>query len=125
MNMNTEFLLCGDCKSVLLKIPGTVPNAPEGTAPLAAGVVEASHEKHVPVAVRHADTVSVDVGSTLHPMTAEHYILWILLRTDTGFHIRTLAPGQEPKADFVLAKQEKPVTVYAMCNIHGLWQADM
>ena len=38
--------------------------------------------------------------------------------------LRTLAPGQEPKAVFELGT-EKPVAVYAYCNLHGLWMTKL
>ena len=38
--------------------------------------------------------------------------------------LRTLAPGQAPKAVFELGG-EKPVAVYAYCNLHGLWMAKL
>ena len=84
--------------------------------------VEASGEKHLPVAVLEGDTLHVSVGSVEHPMTAEHLIQWIFVETEQGGQIRYLQPGQTPKADFVLGG-EKPVAVYAYCNLHGLWMA--
>ena len=36
----------------------------------------------------------------------------------------TLAPGQAPKAVFELST-EKPVAVYAYCNLHGLWMTKL
>ena len=35
-----------------------------------------------------------------------------------------LAPGQAPKAVFELGS-EKPVAVYAYCNLHGLWMTKL
>jgi desulfoferrodoxin (superoxide reductase-like protein) len=47
------------------------------------------------------------------------------------YHIATgntnniyLAPGQAPKAVFELGG-EKPVAVYAYCNLHGLWMTKL
>ena len=51
---------------------------------LETGVVDASHEKHVPVAAVDGKTVTVTVGSAAHPMTEEHSILWVYLQTDRG-----------------------------------------
>ena len=36
----------------------------------------------------------------------------------------TLTPGQVPKAVFELGT-EKPVAVYAYCNLHGLWMTKL
>ena len=57
-------------------------------------------------------------------MAEEHSILWIQLETDKGNHRVNLAPGEEPKAVFELVG-EKPVVVYAYCNLHGLWKKEI
>ena len=44
------------------------------------------------------------------------FLKWIFMG-----QLRTLAPGQAPKAVFELGS-EKPVAVYAYCNLHGLWK---
>ena len=38
--------------------------------------------------------------------------------------LRYLTPGQAPKAVFELGT-EKPVAVYAYCNLHGLWMTKL
>ncbi len=88
------------------------------------GVVEASHEKHIPVAKVEGNLVTVEIGSIAHPMTEEHSITWVYLQTDKGGQRKNLAPGEEPKTTFALA-DEKAVAVYAYCNLHGLWKADL
>ena len=89
-----------------------------------AGVVEASREKHIPVAKVEGDKVIVEVGSVAHPMAPEHSIEWVYLQTDKGGQRKNLNPGEAPKAVFALA-DEKPVAVYAYCNLHGLWMAEI
>ena len=42
--------------------------------------VDAAKEKHVPALTVNGTTATVQVGSTLHPMEAKHYILWIEIR---------------------------------------------
>ena len=66
------------------------------------GVVEASHEKHIPVVKVEGNLVSVKVGSVEHPMSEEHSILWIYLKTDKGGYRRNLEPGKVPEAIFAL-----------------------
>ena len=88
------------------------------------GSVEASHEKHIPVVSVEGDTVSVTVGSVLHPMTEEHSILWVYLETDRGGQRKCLSVGSAPSVSFRLA-DEKPIAVYAYCNLHGLWRCDV
>lgn len=77
-------------------------------------------EKHMPVVTLGAGWVQADVGNVLHPMKENHYIEWIAALTDSGLHIRELKPGDRPGAGFML-NGENLLSVYAFCNIHGLW----
>lgn len=91
---------------------------------LEAGVVEASHEKHVPVVKVDGNIVNVSVGSVEHPMAEEHNIAWVYLQTDQGGQRKNLEIGKAPVVRFALA-DEKPIAVYAYCNLHGLWKAEI
>jgi superoxide reductase len=86
------------------------------------GTTEASEEKHIPVYEVEGNTVHVTVGSVEHPMTEEHYIEWVCLLTDKGVYRKYLTPGKMPTASFITVN-EKPIAVYAYCNLHGLWMA--
>ena len=88
------------------------------------GTVEASHEKHIPVVTREGDTVKVTVGSVNHPMAEEHHIAWVYLQTCRGGQRKCLKVGSDPVVTFALC-DETPVAVYAYCNLHGLWKADV
>lgn len=92
---------------------------------LVPGSVDAAVEKHVPAVTLEGSRVSVQVGSTEHPMQPEHFIEWIAVETDKEVSVRWLKPGDAPKADFVLAEGEQAVAVYAYCNLHGLWKKDL
>lgn len=91
---------------------------------LEAGVVEASHEKHIPVVTVEGNTVKIDVGSVAHPMSAEHSILWVSLLTTKGSYRKNLEVGAAPVVSFTLTDEE-PVAAYAYCNLHGLWKSDI
>lgn len=82
---------------------------------------DAALEKHVPAVTVEGNKVSVQVGSVAHPMLPEHYIQFVILETNKGFQKKDLAPGEEPKAEFLLSDGKKPVAVYEYCNLHGLW----
>lgn len=86
---------------------------------------DAAQEKHVPVVTVNGNAVHVEVGSTLHPMTPEHYITFIALETEKGYQIVELTPDDQPIADFAVAEGDKPVAAYEYCNLHGLWKADI
>ncbi len=125
--MSNKFYICETCGNIVGMIePSGVPIVCCGKkmTKLEPGVVEASHEKHIPVVTVEGDTVSVSVGSVIHPMTEEHYISWVYLETDKGGQRKALKPGSEPVVRFSLA-DEKPIAVYAYCNLHGLWKAEI
>ena len=88
------------------------------------GVVEASHEKHIPLVTLEGDKVIVDVGSVTHPMSEEHSILWVALETDRGVQRKYLEVGTAPRVEFALAG-ESAKAVYAYCNLHGLWKTEI
>ena len=88
------------------------------------GTVEASKEKHIPVAVVEGDTVKVNIGSVDHPMTEEHLIEWVYLQTCRGGQRKCLKAGDAPSVTFALC-DEKPIAVYAYCNLHGLWKVEL
>ena len=88
-----------------------------------ANTEEAATEKHIPVFKLEGGVLSVEVGSTLHPMLDAHFIEWIFVRTKNGNQRAQLKPGQEPKAKFAILEGDEVLEVYAYCNLHGLWKA--
>lgn len=91
---------------------------------LVPNTVEASGEKHIPAVTVENGIVNVQIGSVEHPMVDVHYIEWVYLQTENGGQRISLAPGQTPQVKFLLG-DEKPVAVYAYCNIHGLWKTEL
>ena len=91
---------------------------------LVAGAVEASHEKHVPAVDIEGGIVNVKIGSVVHPMDDNHWIQWVQVVTDKGVQRKHLNPGDAPKVKFLLSN-EKPLAVYAYCNLHGLWKVEL
>ena len=91
----------------------------EGYVELTANTTDASIEKHVPVYEVVEDKIKVTVGTTIHPMTEEHYIMWIALVNDTDVKMVKLKPNEEPIATF---PYEKGSIIYAYCNLHNLWK---
>ena len=127
MKNNVKFYICEHCGNVIEKVEDhgvPVMCCGQKMAELVPGVVEASHEKHIPVAVVEGDRVKVSVGSIAHPMAEEHSILWVALESDKGLYRKHLEVGAAPEAVFALA-DEKPIAVYAYCNLHGLWKQEL
>lgn len=84
--------------------------------------VEAAAEKHIPVFKREGQKVVVTVSSVQHPMLEEHYIAWVVLKSRQGCQLKEMHPEQAPEVRFMLEEDDEVVTVYAYCNLHGLWQ---
>ena len=123
----TKFFICEHCGNLVEVInDAKVPMVCCGQkmTQLIPGTVEASVEKHLPVVTVEADKVKVEIGSVAHPMAEEHSILWVYLQTDKGGQRKNLAVGEAPVAEFSLL-DEKPVAVYAYCNLHGLWKTEV
>ena len=124
---NTKFYICSHCRNIVemvydtdIKIfcCGTEMNE------LVPNTVEASGEKHLPVVHVDGNRVTVNVGAVDHPMTEEHLIQWVQLVTDKGSQRKFLNPQDAPVVTFELAG-EKPMEVYAWCNLHGLWMTEV
>ena len=125
----SRFYVCEHCGNIIGMIHSSGVNVVccgQKMTKLQPGTVEASVEKHLPVATVSEDgkTVTARVGSVTHPRTPEHSIAWVYLETDKGGQRKALNPGDEPVVTFALA-DEKPVAVYAYCNLHGLWKTEV
>ena len=119
-----HFYRCKHCGNIVQMVYASgvpVVCCGEPMEELTPNTVEAAREKHLPVAVREGDALRVTVGSVAHPMAEEHHIEWIYLETDRGAYRAALHPGEAPTAVFTIPG-EKPLAVYAYCNLHGLWK---
>ena len=122
-----RFYICEKCGNIveMVNASGVTPHCcGQKMSVLEAGVIEASREKHIPEVEVLDGRVNVVVGSVLHPMAEEHSILWIELVSDKGVQRKYLNPGEAPAVSFLL-KDEKPIEVYAYCNLHGLWKKEI
>ena len=122
-----KFYICERCGNIAGKIHDSGVSmvcCGQRMTQLEPGTVEASHEKHIPVVKQEGSVITVTVGSVEHPMTEEHSIQWIYLETDKGGQRKSLIPGEAPTVTFALS-DESPVAVYAYCNLHGLWMAEV
>ena len=124
---NAKFYVCPECGLVIETIHDS------SVTPVCCGLkmnelksntVEASGEKHIPAVTVEGSTVTVNVGSIDHPMQDVHYIEWVQLVTEHGIQRKSLTPGQAPKVVFTLV-DDKPLAVYAYCNLHGLWKTEL
>lgn len=122
-----KFLLCSHCGNLV----GTIHDAGvpimccgQKMTELIPNTTDAAGEKHLPVVCVNGDSVEVSVGSVEHPMLEEHSIEWIYLLTEDGGQRKALKPGEKPVVSFNTAG-DKPIAVYAYCNLHGLWKTEI
>ncbi len=123
--MELKFYQCESCGQIIAKVKETqapVVCCGKPMKQIIPGTVDASKEKHIPVYKVEGNTVTVEVGSTLHPMLEEHYIEWIALQTKFGNQRKALKPGEAPRACFSICDGDEVEAVYAYCNLHGLWK---
>ena len=119
MKNEIKFYKDGKTGNVFTLINKAAEEVTEHFVELKANTTDGAVEKHVPVYEVDGEEIKVRVGSNEHPMTEEHYIMWIALVTDYDITFKKLTPEDEPKATF---KYEKESIVYAYCNLHGLWK---
>lgn len=123
----SKFYICEHCGNIIGMVHDSgvpVVCCGQKMTRLEPGTVEASQEKHIPVVNVENGAVKVNIGSVPHPMIDEHFIQWVYLQTDRGGQRKCLSPGDSPEVSFALA-DEKPVAVFAYCNLHGLWVAEL
>ncbi|MEE3397736.1 MAG: desulfoferrodoxin family protein [Succiniclasticum sp.] len=126
--MDSRFYSCRKCGVIVGLVEGSLNGVTCDGEPLEmmrANSVDASREKHVPVVSVAESIVSVKIGSAEHPMTAAHHISWIYLQTQKGGQRRVLTIDDKPEAKFALVDGDKPVAVFAYCNLHGLWVTEL
>lgn len=129
MKNERRFNKCSHCGNII----GFVKNAGtnliccgEQMRELTPNTTDAAKEKHVPAAVREGcpgsgNKLTVTVGSAPHPMTEEHHIAWVVVADGNRTQRVVLSSTEAPTVEFIIS--EDPVTVYAYCNLHGLWEA--
>ena len=124
---NVKFYVCPHCGNLVEMVNDAGVNpvcCGQKMKELVPNTVEASGEKHIPAVNVGEGFVEVNVGSVDHPMVDVHWIEWVELVTDKGNHRKSLNPGEAPNVKFLL-NGEKPLAVYAYCNLHGLWKKEL
>jgi len=107
--------ICGNIVEVLHEAGGALICCGQSMKLQEENSVDASQEKHVPI----IKGKNVKIGSSEHPMTAEHYIEWIEATSEDGQTAKVfLKIDSKPEAKFSF----KPLTARAYCNLHGLWK---
>ena len=125
--MKKKFLRCPICGNLVEVINDS--NVPimccgKPMEELVANTTDGATEKHVPVVEINNELVTITVGETLHPMTEEHYIMWIHVFTNLREYHFNLNPSDNPQVKFNKDINEEIIEVNAYCNLHGLWSAN-
>ena len=125
MKNERKFSKCSICGNIVSYINHAGPDViccGQKMQEIKPNTTDAATEKHVPVPVRDNSKLTVNVGSAPHPMTPEHHIAWIA--TASGNRTQRVVLPNDMPASAEFAVSGEPVTVYAYCNLHGLWAAE-
>lgn len=116
---------CGTTIELLYK-GGCIPSCcGEQMKPAEVKTEDFVKEKHVPYIEKVDGGVLVKVGKeTAHPMTDEHYIVYIEIVADGVTMRKYLKPGDAPEAFFATSADAAGIIAYEMCNKHGVWQSN-
>ncbi len=127
MKNSDKFFICKHCGNLIgfIKNQGVpIICCGEKMELLAANTVDAAVEKHLPVIKKGTNEITVTVGEVEHPMTDAHFIEFIYVLTEKGGQKKMLCSTDAPIAKFAFA-DDAPISVYAYCNLHGLWKTDV
>ena len=90
---------------------------------LVPNTTDGAKEKHVPVIERQGNKVTVKVGEVAHPMTNEHYILFVeLIAGDTVLRHDFKVGDTQAEATFLVEDEQVPLIAREYCNLHGFWR---
>jgi superoxide reductase len=82
---------------------------------------DGAKEKHVPVIIRDGNRVTVKVGSVAHPMTKEHYILFVEVVAGDKVLRHDFKEGDTVAEAVFLVDAGVAVSAREFCNLHGFW----
>lgn len=127
--MANDIYKCEKC-GLIMEYLGGRPKSPKCCSDkmtlMEAKTADWQGEKHVPKITIDGNNITIDIGismGTPHPMTDEHWIMWIdLMCKNDCYKRKMLKPGDEPKATFIV-KETDGVWAREFCNLHGLWKS--
>lgn len=119
-----SYYICHSCGRLIPDGDGSLNCCDKMMTQIFEGTRGEGDNKHIPLVSVKGDKVTVNVGKEGHPMTPEHLIEWVYLKTDKGRYIKYLDATEAPSVTFPI-KNEVPLEVSAYCNKHGLWRAEM
>lgn len=115
--------VCGNIVSVMNEGIGELACCGKNMDKIEPNTTDAAQEKHVPVIEKVDGGYKVTVGSVIHPMAADHFIQWIILKTDDGvMHTKMLKPEDAP--EMFVSTAANAVCACEYCNKHGAWATE-
>lgn len=126
MLVKKEVYLCKKCDNIVESLwNGDHPILCCGQemSQLKANTVDAAVEKHVPVIERNGINVTVKVGDVAHPMTPEHYILFVELLSGEKVWRHDFKEGDTIAEAKFQVEEGMSLTARAYCNLHGFWSS--
>ena len=125
--MEQEFYYCEMCQNLVIMLydSGIPLNCCGEDMQRLAPSTSGASEKHQPIYEEKDGKITVSVATVEHPMSSEHYIQWVALKTNHGIMIKYLNPTDKPTVSFALAEGEHAESVYSYCNLHGLWHSNI
>lgn len=114
--------ICGNTISVLFAGGGELVCCGQPMKVQEERTADQGKEKHVPFVQKSGEQLTVKVGETAHPMTDDHYIMWVDSISDDVETRNYFKPGDTPEKKFHYKQDLKKIRAY--CNIHGLWKEE-
>jgi superoxide reductase len=123
MSIKNAVYKCDICNNVIEELWNGQPEPQccnQQMTRLEPNTTEAATEKHIPVLEQNGTTVTVKVGEVAHPMTPQHYILFVEILAGDKVYRHNFKEGDSvAEANFVI--DEPIITARAYCNLHGFW----
>ena len=120
-----QVYVCDHCGNVVESLWNGKPSIQccgEDMRKLEPNTKDAAVEKHVPVIERNGNKVTVKVGEVPHPMTPEHYILFIELIAGNKTYRHDFKEGDTvAEATFLVDESVTDLVAREFCNLHGFW----
>lgn len=117
--------ICGNLVQVILAGGGELVCCGQPMTLLKPNTMEnVALEKHIPVYIQRENGVEIQVGSELHPMNDDHYIMFIesISEDRNRVKLQYLHPGEEAK--MLLEQKLGKEKALEFCNLHGLWEGE-
>lgn len=114
--------VCGNIVESLWDGKPSISCCNQSMRELTMNTTDAAVEKHVPIIIREGKKVTVKVGEVAHPMTPDHYILFVELISGNTVMRRDFVEGDTvAEAFFFVDDENAQLQAREFCNKHGFW----